>query len=211
MKEKLLALLKTKLHGVEDAILLRIAEKRSAGVTDEDQLQTIADGIGFSDVLNSYGDFRANGAVTSAVTNYEKKYGLKDGKPIQDPNPIQAPKLDPNPKKDEIPGWAQQLIDQTKAATDSLAKFQDEKKANAWNEKVMAKAKEFGIPETQAKRYAISEGTDLDVYFKDVKQELSNLGITGTRPPETAEQQIKTEAESFAAAINKGTEELIKK
>ena len=87
MKEKILALLKTKFPGVDEATLIRIAEKKATGVTDESQVQPIVDGVSFQDVLNSYGDFRANGAVSSAVINYEKKHNLKDGKPIENPNP----------------------------------------------------------------------------------------------------------------------------
>ena len=56
MKEKLLALLQTKFPGVDNAILDRIATKKSENVTDEAQLPTIAEGIGFQDVLTSYGD-----------------------------------------------------------------------------------------------------------------------------------------------------------
>lgn len=108
MKEKILALLKTKFPGVDEATLIRIAEKKAAGVTDESQVQPIADGVGFQDVLNSYGDFRANGAVASAVSNYEKKHNIKDGKPIENPNPIPNPK--PEDKKDDVPAWAQALM-----------------------------------------------------------------------------------------------------
>ena len=39
MKEKILALLKTKFPGVDEATLSRIAEKKAVGVTDESQLQ----------------------------------------------------------------------------------------------------------------------------------------------------------------------------
>ena len=53
MKEKLLALLQTKFTGVDNAILDRIATKKSENVTDEAQLPTIAEGIGFQDVLTS--------------------------------------------------------------------------------------------------------------------------------------------------------------
>ena len=59
MKEKLLALLKTKFQGVDDAILDRIATKRAENITDESQLPAIVEGISFADVLQSYGDYRA--------------------------------------------------------------------------------------------------------------------------------------------------------
>ena len=89
--EQILAGLQTKFTGVDSAILTRIANKKAEGITDASQVQTIVDGVGFSDVLNSYGDFRANGAVASAVTNYEKKHNIKDGKPIQIEKPIEKP------------------------------------------------------------------------------------------------------------------------
>jgi len=82
MKEKLLALLKTKFVGVDDAILDRIATKKAENVTDEAQLPAIAEGIGFPDVLQSYGDYRAGDASQTAVRNYERRHNLKDGKPV---------------------------------------------------------------------------------------------------------------------------------
>ena len=85
MKEKLLALRQTKFAGVDNAILDRIATKKSENVTDEAQLPTIAEGIGFQDVLTSNGDYRAGDAQQTAVKNYEKRHNLKDGKPIEQP------------------------------------------------------------------------------------------------------------------------------
>lgn len=62
------------------------SQRRMAeGVTDEAQLPTIMEGIGFQDVLTSYGDFRAGDASVKAVSNYEKKHNIKDGKPIGQP------------------------------------------------------------------------------------------------------------------------------
>ena len=86
MKQKILAALQTKFTGVDDATLLRIAEKKAVGVTDESQITSIIEGVSLTDVLNSYGDYRANGAASSAVANYEKKHNLKDDKPIENSN-----------------------------------------------------------------------------------------------------------------------------
>lgn len=85
MKEKLLTLLQTKFPGVDNAILDRIATKKSENVTDETQLTTITEGMSFQDVLTSYGDYRAGDATQTAVKNYEKRHNLKDGKPIEQP------------------------------------------------------------------------------------------------------------------------------
>ncbi len=73
----------------------------------------------------------------------------------------------------------------------------------------MAKAKEYGIPETFAKRYAIPDDADLDTYFKDAKQELANVGFSGVTPPESAEQKIEKENESIAKMIDEGTNAIV--
>lgn len=90
MKQKLFEALKTKFVGVDAQILDRIATKKAEGQTDENQITSIVDGISFQDVLTSYSDFRAGDASKTAVTNYEKKHNLKEGKVIETPEPTQA-------------------------------------------------------------------------------------------------------------------------
>ena len=75
--EQILAGLQQKFVGVDTAILTRIATKKAEGVTDETKVNSIVEGIGFSDVLNSYGDFCAGDASKTAVSNYEKNITLK--------------------------------------------------------------------------------------------------------------------------------------
>ena len=107
--EQILAGLQQKFAGVDTAILTRIATKKAEGVTDETKVNSIIEGISFSDVLNSYGDFRAGDASKTAVTNYEKRHNLKDGKPIETTT---TTKTEEN--KDDVPAWAQALIDSNK-------------------------------------------------------------------------------------------------
>lgn len=205
MKVKLLAALRTKFQGVDDAILDRIATKKAEGLTDESQITSIVDGISFSDVLTSYGDFRAGDATSTSVRNYEKKHNLKDGKPVENPNPNQKPEE----KKDDVPVWAQALIDSNKTLSTELSTLKQEKFQATRQEQILAKAKEYGIPESQAKRYAIPDDADLDIYFKDVKQEFSNEGFKGVQAPETPEQKFEKESTEIANLINKGTEEIV--
>lgn len=130
MKEKLLALLKTKFPGVDNATLERIAAKRVENVTDEAQLPAIVEGIGFQDVLQSYGDYRAGDAAQTAVRNYEKKHGLKDGMKVDDGG-APYPKTEPAPKPagdvDQVPSWAQAIIDSNKSLAERLNKMDSER------------------------------------------------------------------------------------
>ena len=179
----------------------------SFGVTDETKVNSIVEGISFSDVLNSYGDFRAGDATRTSVQNYEKKHNLKDGKPIENPNP--NPNPNPEDKKDDVPAWAQALIDSNKNLSTELSALKQEKLQATRQEQIMAKAKEYGIPETFAKRYAIPDDADLDTFFKDAKQELANIGFSGVNPPGSAETKIEKENESIAGMISEGTKTIV--
>ena len=203
IQELILAGLQQKFTGVDTAILTRIAIKKAEGITDETKVNSIVEGISFSDVLNSYGDFRAGDASKTAVTNYEKKHNLKDGKPVENPNPK------PEEKKDDVPAWAQALIDSNKSLSDKLTQFETEKAQATRSLQILAKAKEYGIPENYAKRCAIKDDEDLDAYFKDLKQEFANDGFKGVTPPETAEEKIEKESESIAKMIDEGTKTIV--
>lgn len=208
--EQILAGLQTKFSGVDTATLTRIATKKAEGVTDASQVNSIVEGISFTDVVNNYGDFRANSAVTSAVSNYEKKHGLKDGKPIENPNPNPNPNPKPEEKTDDMATIIANAVSAAvKPLSDKLAQFESEKSQATRQEQIMAKAKEYGIPETFAKRYAIPDDADLDTYFKDVKQEFANIGFSGVNPPESAEAKIEKEAESIANMISEGTKTIV--
>lgn len=204
--EQILAGLQQKFAGVDTAILTRIATKKAEGVTDETKVNSIVEGISFSDVLNSYGDFRAGDASKTAVTNYEKKHGLKEGKPAETTTTITTKTEE---KKDDVPAWAQALIDSNKSLLTEVSTLKQEKAQATRQEQILAKAKEYGIPETFAKRYAIPDDADLDTYFKDAKQELANIGFSGVTPPESAEQKIEKENESIAGMISEGTKTIV--
>lgn len=204
--EQILAGLQQKFAGVDTAILTRIATKKAEGVTDETKVNSIVEGISFSDVLNSYGDFRAGDASKTAVTNYEKKHGLKEGKPAETTTTITTKTEE---KKDDVPAWAQALIDSNKSLLTEVSTLKQEKAQATRQEQILAKAKEYGIPESYAKRCAIKDDEDLDTYFKDLKQDFANDGFKGVTPPESAEAKIEKEAESIASMISEGTKTIV--
>lgn len=206
MKQKLFEALKTKFVGVDAQILDRIATKKAEGQTDENQIPTIIEGISFQDVLTSYGDFRAGDASKTAVTNYEKKHNLKEGKVIETPEPTPQPEP-PNP--DDTPAWAKALIEQNKTLTEKIALIENKSTLEQRTAAIGSKAKEYGIPESLVKRMNVPEDADLDEYFKDAKQDLSNLGFKDAKAPESPEVEIKKEGESIAAAINAQTREIV--
>ena len=207
--EQILAGLRTKFQGAEDATLQRIASKKVEGVTDESKVNSIVEGISFQDVLTSYGDYRADGAQKTAVSNYEKKHNIKDGKPIEEPKP-QDPLPKPTPQTTEqVPAWAQSLIDSNKTLSEKLAAMDAKTKADERNQQIAAVAKSFGIPEYVYKGKQIADDVDLNQYFTDVKQEMQNGGFQFAKSPEEGNHEHKSEISSIAEQINKGTQEIV--
>ena len=208
--EQILAGLQQKFSGVDTATLTRIATKKVEGVTDGTQVNSIVEGISFQDVLTSYGDFRAGDARITAVANYEKKHNLKDGKPIENPNP-EPPK--PEPKPDEKPDIAKLIADGIAAGikpfSDRLAAFEAKEAQARGMAQISSAAKKYGIPDFMLKDRTIPENTDLDTYMKDVKQEMTNAGFQFNKSPETAEQKLERETSEFAKMIENDTKQIV--
>lgn len=210
--EQILAGLKTKFQGVEDATLQRIASKKSEGVTDESKVNSIVEGISFQDVLNSYGDYRADGAQKTAISNYEKKHNIKDGKPVEETKPQQpqTPAPTPQPKPvEEVPAWAQSLIDSNKTLSEKLAAMDAKTKADIRYQQIDNVAKSFGIPEFAYKGKQIADDADLNQYFTDLKQEMQNSGFQFVKSPEEGNHEHQSEISSIAEQIEKGTKEIV--
>lgn len=207
--EKILAALRTKFSGVDDATLQRIASKKAEGVTDESKVNSIVEGITFQDVVTNYGDFRADGAQKTAVSNYEKKHNIKDGKPIEEPKP-QDPPTEPKSKPaEEVPTWAQSIIDSNKTLSEKLAAMDAKTKADARNQQIDEVAKSFGIPEFAYKGKTIADDADLNQYFTDLKQEMQNSGFQFVKSPEEGNNEHKSEVSAIAEQIENGTKQIV--
>ena len=161
--------------------------------------------------MQNYGDFRAGQAQTSAVSNYEKKHGLKDGKPIENPKP-EPPKPNDPPKPQET-DIAKMIADGIAAGikpfADKLAKMEKNEAQAQRNSQISVVAKKYGIPEFMLKDRNIPENTDLDTYFKDMKQDMSNNGFQFSKAPETAEQKQEKEASELAKMIEADTKSIV--
>lgn len=189
MKKEILEALKAKFVGVSEAILNRIADKLAKTVIKQEDVATAIEGVTFQQVLESYGDSRATEAQQTAVTNYEKKHGLKDGKKVEEPKPTEQPK--PNeetkPGKEDMPAWAKALIDSNKTLSDKLSAMEGEKIATSRKSSLEAILK--NAPEKIRQRY---EKDFVRMTFKDDEDFNSWIGeITPDVEAITNEYQAK--------------------
>lgn len=212
--ELILAGLRTKFAGVDDATLQRIASKKAEGVTDESKVNSIVEGITFQDVVTNYGDFRANGASETsrknAIADYEKQYNIKDGKPIEEPKPQDPPTAPkPNEPQDLAAQIAAALGTALKPLSERLDAMDAKTKADARNAQIDEVAKSFGIPEFAYKGKTIADDADLNKYFTDLKQEMQNSGFQFAKSPEEGSHERQSEISSIAEQIEKGTKEIV--
>ena len=91
----------------------------------------------------------------------------------------------------------------------SLSAYEAEKAQAQRNSQISEVAKKYGIPDFMLKDRNIPENTDLDTYFKDMKQEMSNSGFQFAKAPETAEQKQDKEASEFAKMIEADTKQIV--
>ncbi len=225
--EKILAGLQTKFVGADTATLQRIASKKSEGVTDESQVQAIVDTVTLADVMKNYGDRRADDASKTAVQTYETKFNIKDGKPVEIQQQVQQPQVQVQQPQVQQPQVQQPLVQQPaqqpvdlataiasalgtalKPITDRLDKMEGASVQAAFDARVDAAAKAFGIPEFAYKGRTIDPSVDLNVYFTDLKQTMINQGYKFPTAPQGGGGADDRPGQTFADWTKEGTEKL---
>lgn len=140
MNKIILEALTAKFEGVNAEILTRVADKLATKATTEEEAKALAEGVSFQDLLDRYGDYRAQQASSK-----QPKPAPQEPKP-NDPKPAPAPQ-EPKPNNehsDVLPEWAKEL----KAELESY-------KAQEANAKRLGKLKDIlkELPESLRGRY----------------------------------------------------------
>ena len=135
MNKIILEALTAKFEGVNAEILTRVADKLATKATTEEEAKALAEGVSFQDLLDRYGDYRAQQASSK-----QPKPAPQEPKPAPTP---QEPKPNNEPS-DVLPEWAKEL----KAELESY-------KAQEVNAKRLGKLKDIlkELPESLRGRY----------------------------------------------------------
>lgn len=201
MKQAIITALNGKFAGVSANILGRVADKLiSSGKVKkaEDIADAVAD-VTFQQVLEQYGDSRADEAQKSAVKNYEDKYKIKDGKPVEEANggaqqpgatattPPTAGQTttatqQPSEQSEQTPAWAQALLEQNKALNARLDAMQQEKTATTRQSKLAEVLK--NAPETVRSRYekdfarmSFKDDDEFDGWLTELTPDIEQMSV----------------------------------
>ena len=189
MKEKFLALLRTKFEGVQDAVLQRVADAKFKNVSKtatEDEIQGIVDGLTYQDVIEDYANSRVTEASRTSVVNYEKKHGLKNGKPVQPGG--QNPNVD---VPDDVPDYIKTLMAQNQKLQEKIEGFETRQNQEALADRVRKKLSVKNIPVSfyKSRPLAVENEDEIDSLvdaisgdYDELKSELAKDGIVPDTP-----------------------------
>lgn len=188
MKKNLIAALATKFEGVDAKILSRIADKIMSDKTieSEEDVNSAVEEVTFADVLKHYGDSRATEATRKAVSNYEKKHGIKDGKPIElneqeddDDDPDGTKKKPQQSNQDnELAKLLKQMSDKMDAQAEEIKQLKQGKVAESREKVLDGVIKD--LKESQKKpykRYTLDAMTDeeFDEFIEEITGEVAEV------------------------------------
>jgi len=136
-KDLILLALKTKFIGVADATLIRICEKIAKAITAEDQIQTAVDAVTIPELLQIEGDIRVSNATKTAIENYEKKHGIKDGVKVEGAPQKQELNPETTPQNNAIPEWAKSFIEQQSTLMNEILNIKQGKTAETRKQQLL--------------------------------------------------------------------------
>lgn len=201
MKKKVLEALQTKFPGVEARLLDSLADNLAKKVEKEEDIATLIEGVTFQQVMESYADFRAGQASETArknaVSDYEKKYGLKDGQKASggEPDKKDEPAKKDDPDKQNEPEWVKKLNERLDRI-EKLKADEDEAKVQAGYQSKLVellKGKEvresFYMPVITGRKFKDEDevaafAESVAKSFADDEQSVANSRHDGSRSPD---------------------------
>ena len=206
--QQLFSALKTKYpqSGLSDNEIMGLAVSLFAtGLVTDENLNTIVDAQadamkGFQSLFDKRFTSQRDAFKKTFETDFEKTFKEKyhigeDGKQV----------IKQDPPQDDISAIIAKALDEKlKPISDKIAAEDARRATELRTAQIIETAKANGISEDLAKLLNVpSDVTDLDAFFKDKAQELTNLGFQPSVPPVKGGVQ-KTDGESFAEQIRAG-------
>lgn len=189
VRKVILDALKEKFSGVDEKVLNRIARSAAKTVKDEDEAKAFVEDLTIQQVIDIYTDSR----VDESISTYEKKHGLKDEKPLDADDKTDDAAKDKkddkqdqkngdgkgNEGKDDVPAWAQALIDSNKALSERLDSFEKGKTADARKSRFLEAIKDAPdkFRERKEKAYgrlSFADDADFESYLEELAEEVED-------------------------------------
>lgn len=211
MYKTIIEALQQKFPGVDAKVLEPVARKLAKSATKEEDVPTLVEGVTFQQVTESYSDFRVTQAVATAsaraVSDYEERFGLKDGKRKEEPKP------DDKEKEDK----AEALAERLEALEKRFSEQDAATKQKGFQTSIASILKEKGVRESfympiisgrtfEDEDAAKAFAETVEQSYKDDEQALANAAHSGSRKPDKA--QGGTEEDPLLKAVQEKTDRI---
>lgn len=170
--------LKTRFEGISESVLDRMAKKIAKTATTAEEVKSAVEEVTIQQIIDAEGDRRATDAQKTAVANYERKHGLKDGKTIEPSDPNEPTDTPDAKDPEDMPQWAKALVETNAKLQQQLSAMSSERITNDRKQQLSAVVEQ--LPEHLQKPYARMKLDGLsDEEFKttleDVKTEVGGI------------------------------------
>ena len=170
--------LKTRFEGISESVLDRMAKKIAKTATTAEEVKSTVEEVTIQQIIDAEGDRRATDAQKTAVANYERKHGLKDGKTIEPSDPNEPTDTPDAKDPEDMPQWAKALVETNAKLQQQLSAMSSERITNDRKQQLSAVVEQ--LPEHLQKPYARMKLDSLsDEEFKttleDVKTEVGGI------------------------------------
>ena len=218
MYKTIIEALQQKFPGVDAKVLEPVARKLAKSATKEEDVPTLVEGVTFQQVTESYSDFRVTQAVATAsaraVSDYEEKFGLKDGKRKDEPKPDDKKKEKEAEEKLES---AKALAERLEALEKRLSEQDAATRQKGFQTSIASILKEKGVRESfympiisgrtfEDEDAAKAFAETVEQSYKDDEQALANAAHSGSRKPDKA--QGDTEEDPLLKAVQEKTDRI---
>lgn len=218
MYKTIIEALQQKFPGVDAKVLEPVARKLAKSATKEEDVPTLVEGVTFQQVTESYSDFRVTQAVATAsaraVSDYEERFGLKDGRRKDEPKPDDKKKEEEAEEKLES---AKALAERLEALEKRLSEQDAATRQKGFQTSIASILKEKGVRESfympiisgrtfEDEDAAKAFAETVEQSYKDDEQALANAAHSGSRKPDKA--QGDTEEDPLLKAVQEKTDRI---
>ena len=177
MVDKLLQSLKTKYAhlGLEESVLKAIATRLVNAVKEESEIENAVKGVEEEvKLLQSVADKGRTSLskAEEARKKLEKELEEARAKSNPNPNPQNPPTPSTEPKPDEIPLWAKNLVEAVNKQNETIAAFQAEKQQQSAKERFLNQLKTQGVSETFYKHHlgrTFKDDAEMEAFVNELK------------------------------------------
>ena len=196
MVDKLLQSLKTKYAhlGLEESILKAIATRLATAVKEESEIENAVKGVEEEvKLLQSVADKGRTSLSKAEEARKKLEKELEDERAKSNPKPQNPPTPPAEPKPDEMPAWAKDVLEAVTKQGKAITALQAEKQQQNAKERFLNQLKAQGVSETFYKHHlgrAFKDDTEMEAFVNELKadeqaflQTQTNAGLSSHSRP----------------------------